>query len=125
MAHVPVVLVDGENVRRSRWPNVSADELVERCCEWARAAGAEAVVVFDGGEAGERAVDDRCAVARSGAESADDWLVRRAAELDAAGRAYWLVTSDRALRNVAGRHAQRVIGGGGFLSELSVSRRGR
>jgi hypothetical protein len=31
---------------------------------------------------------------------------------------YWLVTSDRGLRERAGGGADRVIGGGGFLHEL-------
>lgn len=116
------MLVDGENVRRSRWPNLSAEELVERSCAWARAAGVEAVVVFDGGRPGERAVDERCTVAWSGNESADDWLVRRARELEAEGRPFWLVTSDRALRAAAGRAAARTLGGGGFLKSLGGER---
>jgi predicted RNA-binding protein with PIN domain len=114
------VLVDGENVRRSRWPNLSRDELVERCCEWAAREGMRAVVVFDGGEPGEERVDERCSVAGTGGESADDWLVRRAAELAADARAYWLVTSDRALRAAAGDQAERTIGGGSFLRELEA-----
>ena len=31
---------------------------------------------------------------------------------------YWLVTSDRELRELAGRGAERVIGGGTFANEL-------
>jgi hypothetical protein len=46
----------------------------------------------------------------TGPESADDWIARRAAELDD----YWLVTSDRELRERAGVRAERVIGGGSF-----------
>jgi predicted RNA-binding protein with PIN domain len=114
------VLVDGENVRRSAWPNISADELVERCRAWAAANDVDAIVVFDGGEPSERTVDERCTVARSGFESADEWLERRAAELYAAGRVYWLVTSDRALRVAAGRDAERTIGGGSFLRDLGA-----
>jgi hypothetical protein len=112
------VLVDGENVRRSRWPNVSRDELVERCCSWAEGNGVDALVVFDGGEPDERPVGRRCAVVGSGRESADAVLARRAGELHAEGRPYWLVTSDRALRSAAGADADRTIGGGSFVRAL-------
>jgi len=71
---VALVLVDAENVRRSQWPNISEEELVELVREWAK----------------------------------------RAAELDG----YWLVTSDRELRERAGGRAERVIGGGSFANEL-------
>ena len=113
------MLVDGENVRRSRWPNLSPDELVERTCAWAAKAGVRAVVVFDGGRPGDRFVDDRCAVVHTGGEIADDWIARRAAGLREEGRRYWLVTSDRELRARAGADAERTIGGGGFLGQIS------
>jgi predicted RNA-binding protein with PIN domain len=106
------VLVDAENVRRSLWPNIGREQLVELVHAWTADNGHEAVVVFDG-DAPEGAVG-------SGAESADDWIARRAAELRAAGRPYWLVTSDRGLRARAGGGAERVIGGGGFLRELGL-----
>ena len=41
-------------------------------------------------------------------------IVRETAELDR----YWLVTSDRELRERAGERAERVIGGGAFIREL-------
>ena len=47
-------------------------------------------------------------------ESADDRIVRETAELDR----YWLVTSDRELRERAGGRAERVVGGGAFVREL-------
>jgi len=87
------VLVDAENVRRSRWPNVAREELERRVREWAAREGHEAVVVFEG------------------AESADDWIARQ-------GGPYWLVTSDRELRRRCGDRAVRVTGGGAFLMEL-------
>ncbi|HEX6699509.1 MAG TPA: NYN domain-containing protein [Gaiellaceae bacterium] len=102
------VLVDGENVRRSAWPNVSRERLIELAREWAAANGHEVVVVFDGGAPEE--ADD---VVGSGEETADEWIVREAGRLGA----FWLVTSDRALRAAAG--AERTIGGGAFLRELS------
>ena len=108
-------------MRRSRWPNVSREELVERCCAWARENDVRAIVVFDGGRPAESSVDDRCAVVHTGGEVADDWLVRRAAELASAGHTCWLVTSDRALRAAAAGHVVRTIGGGSFLRELDPS----
>lgn len=82
------------------WPNIPADELVERCRAWAEAHGHEPIVVFEG------------------RESADDQIARRAGELRAAGRPFWLVTSDRELRERAGEHAERIVGGGSFAREL-------
>jgi rRNA-processing protein FCF1 len=52
-------------------------------------------------------------------ETADDQIARAAAELD---EPYWLVTSDRELRERAGRAAERVIGGGTFVRKLSAAR---
>jgi predicted RNA-binding protein with PIN domain len=109
-----LVLVDGRNVQRSRWPNVSDEELVAAVELWAHGEGYEAVVVFDGA-APEGAVG-------TGGESADDWIARRAAELE---EPFWLVTSDRELRRRAGGAAERIIGGGSFLGVLGLNRRGR
>jgi hypothetical protein len=103
--HTPrivTVLVDARNVLRSLWPNLREDEVVEGTRAWAAEEGVDAEVVFDG-----RAPDGGIA---TGAESADDWIVRRAGELDS----YWLVTSDRELRERAGGRAERVVGGGAF-----------
>jgi hypothetical protein len=96
-----VVLVDAENVRRSRWPNLSGNELVERCREWAGREGVEVEVVFE---------------PPSG--TADDVIAERAKALAAGGSPYWLVTSDRGLRELAGAQAARVIGGGAFVKLL-------
>lgn len=117
-----IVLVDGRNVQRSRWPNISDEELLEACCAWAAGEGQRAVVVFDGG-APEREPDGACEVVGTGGESADDWIARRAAELAAEGEAYWLVTSDRELRRRTGGDAARTTGGGGFLGLLGLDRR--
>jgi len=103
---VTKVFVDGRNVQRSQWPNLSDEELLERCRDWAERNGHEVVLVFDG-EAPAGAIG-------SGAESADDWLIREVPRHPGA----WLVTSDRALRDAAAANAERVIGGGGFLREL-------
>jgi hypothetical protein len=103
---VAKVFVDGRNVQRSQWPNLSDEELVRRVEAWAARHGHEAVIVFDG-EAPAGAIG-------SGHESADDWLIRELPQHPGA----WLVTSDRALRDAAGAEADRIIGGGGFLKEL-------
>ena len=101
-----LVFVDGRNVQRSQWPNLSDEELVQRVRDWAERHGHEAILVFDG-DAPEGAIG-------SGGESADDWLIREVPKHPGA----WLVTSDRALRDAAATNAERVIGGGGFLREL-------
>ena len=114
---MPTVLVDGRNVLRSQWPNIPEDELVTLACEWAKRTEVRVVVVFDG-RAPAGPESDHCAVVGTRAESADDWLTRRAAELRADGERFWLVTSDRALREAAGAGAERTIGGGSFANEL-------
>jgi hypothetical protein len=47
-------------------------------------------------------------------ETADEWLIREAGRF----APYWLVTSDRELRELAGPGAERVIGGGAFAKGL-------
>jgi hypothetical protein len=84
-------------VRRSQWPNISRDRLIELVAAWGEREGLDPLVVFEGDE------------------SADDRIVREVASRDGP---YWLVTSDRALRERAGGGADRVIGGGSFLREL-------
>ena len=69
------------------------------------------MIVFDG-SAPENAIG-------TGRESADDWLTREAARFAEARETFWLVTSDRELRERAGKSAARVIGGGRFARELS------
>jgi hypothetical protein len=91
------VLVDAENVRRSVWPNISPEELVGLAEEWGKENDVDVRVVFEPED-----------------ETADEWLIR-----EASGFApYWLVTSDRELRELAGGGAERVIGGGSFAREL-------
>ena len=105
--------MDGRNVQRSRWPNVSSEELLDAVQRWAADERHEAIVVFDG-RAPEGAIG-------TGAESADDWIARRAGGHE--GGELWLVTSDRELRRRAGRRAARTTGGGGFLRLLGLDRR--
>jgi hypothetical protein len=101
-----LVFVDGRNVQRSQWPNLSDEELLEQAQAWADRHAHELVVVFDG-QAPAGAIG-------SGGESADDWLIREIPKHPGS----WLVTSDRALRDAAGTNTERIIGGGGFLREL-------
>jgi predicted nuclease of predicted toxin-antitoxin system len=86
-------------VRRSAWPNVPRAELEPLVADWAAREGVEARVFWEG------------------AETADDRIVREAAALDR----YWLVTSDRGLRERAGKRAEQVVGGGSFLRQLRGS----
>jgi rRNA-processing protein FCF1 len=107
-----IVLVDAPNVRRSLWPNLSPEQVVELLARWAEAEEVEAVAVFDG--PAPQSVPG-VEVVGTGAESADDWITRRVEELS---EPYILVTSDRELRDRAGANAERIIGGGKFAREL-------
>jgi predicted RNA-binding protein with PIN domain len=109
-----IVLVDAPNVRRSLWPNLSPERLVELLARWAESEGAEAIAVFDG-PAPEPVAGVE--VVGTGSESADDWITRKAAELT---EPYVLVTSDRELRVRAGGNAARIVGGGAFARELAA-----
>jgi hypothetical protein len=94
---VATVLIDGENVRRSLWPNLGRDELVSLSRAWAETEGHDAVVVWES------------------SESADDTIAR---EVGRHARPVWVVTSDRELRRRVEASAERVIGGGSFAREL-------
>jgi predicted RNA-binding protein with PIN domain len=118
----PPVLVDAENVRRSLWPNLSPGRLVELACDWSDREARDVVLVFDGsapgGFVGSRE-NGRVRVVGAGSDSADDLLVRAAAEAARTGLRVWLVTSDRELRARVGDAAERVVGGGSFARELA------
>ena len=91
-----VVLVDGENVRRSLWPNLTHDELEQRAGAWGERERHAGGVVW---------------------EPADDRIAAAAEELAAAGTPVWVVTSDRGLKaRVPG--AERILGGGSFARLL-------
>src|SRR5437667_10182982 len=102
------VLVDAENVRRSRWPNLSREKLVERSRAWAHENDKNPLVIFDG-----RPPEDAPDLVR-GEPTADDWLAEHAPEYVP----YWLVTSDRELRRRAGRQADRSARGGASRAPL-------
>jgi predicted RNA-binding protein with PIN domain len=91
------VLVDGENVRRSLWPNIPRDELEELTSKWAAHEGHDVRVVWEG------------------AETADDRIARDVGDLTPP---VWVVTSDRGLRERVQDRAERIIGGGTFAREL-------
>ncbi len=91
-----IVLVDGENVRRSLWPNLGRRELEEHAAAWGAREGHEVRVVW---------------------EPADDRIAAQARALAAAGASFWVVTSDRGLRaRIDG--AERLVGGGAFARGL-------
>ena len=106
------MVVDAENVRRSCWPNLSREELVERTREWAAREGHELLVVFDGAPP-EAAADI------VGSRNADDAIVELAEDLD---RTWWLVTSDRGLRDRVGPYPAQVVGGGSFVRTIQSAR---
>jgi hypothetical protein len=91
------VLVDGENVRRSVWPNIGRDELEHRTRTWGDEHGHEVIVVWEG------------------SETADDRISRVVHELPPP---LWVVTSDRELRGRVAEHVERVVGGGSFARQL-------
>jgi hypothetical protein len=97
LQRVATVLVDGENVRRSLWPNMPKDELEERAAQWAEQHGHDLSVVWEG------------------TDTADDRIAREILELEPP---VWVVTSDRGLRQRVKDHAERLIGGGSFAREL-------
>jgi hypothetical protein len=103
-----LVIVDAENVRRSRWPNVSQEQLVRRAREWAASEGHQLLIVFDGASP-EDAPD------LVGAQHADDAIVELGSGLD---DQWWLVSSDRGLRERVGSGPSRVVGGGSFLRTI-------
>ena len=103
-----LVVVDAENTRRSRWPNISRGDLVDRAREWAVREGHDLLIVFDG-EPPEQAPD------LVGSRNADDTIVEITATLD---RPWWLVSSDRGLRVRLGDRPARVIGGGTFSQTI-------
>ena len=105
---VALVVVDAENVRRSRWPNISREALVDRAREWAVRENHELLIVFDG-EPPEQAPD------LVGSRDADDAIVELTARLD---RPWWLVSSDRGLRARLGDRPARIIGGGSFSQTI-------
>ena len=107
-ARRPVVIVDAENVRRSLWPNLSREELVERVRAWAARKSNDVRIVFDSSPP-EDAPD------LVGSNYADDAIVQLVDELEGP---VWVVTSDRGLRERLSGRVDRIIGGGRFARSL-------
>jgi hypothetical protein len=92
------VLVDGENVRRSVWPNISRPDLERLVTAWGEEHGHDARIVWEG------------------PGSADDRIAHEVRDL---AQPVWVVTSDRELRGRVAEHVERVVGGGSFARELT------
>lgn len=129
MASTPraLVLVDGTNVARSaEWISRVGDlgdvgdlarRLVDAVASWAAATGRQVLIVFDGPSPGGGSPS--CSVVGSGSgRTADDVIEREAAGARTASRAHWIVSSDRAVREVAGMRADRVLAASEFVEEL-------
>ena len=91
------VLVDGENVRRSVWPNIGRDDLERRTRDWGQTHEHEVIVVWEGDE------------------TADDRIARTVYELPPP---LWVVTSDRELRSRVADRVEHIVGGGSFARQL-------
>jgi predicted RNA-binding protein with PIN domain len=126
---VKIVLVDGRNVMRSRWPNIPAERLLDLTRAWAEREGARIVVVFDGRAPGEsiglRELDERMTIVGTGHGSADDWIAEHAKETAQNGPRLWLVSSDRGLTARVAGYVEHVIGGGSFAARLEELDRNR
>lgn len=99
--------------------------LVDALCSWAPVAGVEVHVVFDGAgpwRPGKVRASADVIVIGSGRAEGDDVLERRASNAHRDRRTYWLATSDRALQQVAGARAERVIDADDLVRELEQSR---
>lgn len=119
-----IALIDAENVRRSRWPNLPSDELLSRSLDWANREGVRAWLVCDGqtpsGAVGEQDLGAGHKAVGTSGETADDWIIRQARDFRSNQQPYWLITSDRLLRDLAGGEAARILGGGSFLRKLDI-----
>jgi predicted RNA-binding protein with PIN domain len=129
-----VVLVDGSNVARTREWGAIADtredhdlrrRLVDAICSWAGSQDHDVVVAFDGAgpwAPGVVRASPRVEVEGTGAASGDAVLERRAQQLRLGHRAHWIVTSDNALRQVAGAGADRQLDSAAFVGLLADPR---
>ncbi len=95
------MVVDGENVRRATWPNMSREDLAERVAVWGQTHGYAVSVVWEG------------------TSPADDVIAERVRDLDGP---VWVVTSDRELRERVAPYTERLLGGGSFVRELDAYR---
>ena len=113
MSDAPVkVLIDARNVQRSRWPNLSDSELVELAEALGRRTWARARDRVRRAALRTERSEQVAKVPTTG------WLAKPT-RLAEAGEPFWLVTSDRELRERAGPGADKVVGGGTFVRELT------
>ena len=105
---MPLVIVDAENVRRSQWPNLSHEGSSD-----ARESGPH--VKATSYRSSSTARRPRTRRTSCGSRDADDAIVELAAPID---DPWWLVSSDRGLRERVGDGPERVIGGGSFLRSI-------
>jgi predicted RNA-binding protein with PIN domain len=98
---VATVLVDGENVRRSRWPNIGKRELEALCERWAQRHGHDVLVIWESDESADERIER------------DSGLVPEPV---------WVVTSDRELRDRVRTRVEHFVGGGAFVRELTGQR---
>jgi predicted RNA-binding protein with PIN domain len=137
-----VVLVDGSNVARSSaWAaamrrdqsdrlgagrQADADpraRLLDQILEWTTVSGTDVVVVFDGEGplgAGRSSWSRAFLVIGAGSTDGDTVVEQEAARLRREGAQVRLVTDDHALANVAGAHAQAVLGVDHFVAQLAT-----
>jgi hypothetical protein len=105
---VTLVVVDAENVRRSLWPNLSRDELVGRARDWAAREGHELLIVFDGRPPRTHPISS----------ARPTPTTRSSSSRSTSARVWWLVSSDRALREHVGDAPNRIVGGGSFVRTI-------
>lgn len=128
-----MVLVDGSNVARCEsWRRQVGEgasdhdlrlRLVDAICSWAAGEGYEVQVAFDGAgpwRPGSVQASDLVEVIGTGAREGDDVVERLAADYRRADRTHWVVSSDQALRQVAGAGAERVVGADEFVTAVAA-----
>lgn len=138
-----LVLVDGTNIAHAlAWTGSAAPRagggrraavedaarrLVDASVGWAARADVDVLVTFDGAGpfgAGELRCSPSAVVVGTGSRDADSVLEDHASATCRSGGRWWLVTSDRALREVAGAGADRVLGARAWLREIGLDGEG-
>ena len=136
-----VVLVDGSNVAHSdAWTRIVQREqgevphanhhmdsdprarLLDWILAWTTSSGADIVAVFDGEGplgAGRTQWNHAFLVVGSGKVDGDRVVEQEAVRLRSEGLPFRLVTSDRALAEVAGAHAEQVLEAAAFVAALA------
>ena len=112
-------IVDGSNVLgANRHSDDAKRGLVRLLASFARAKRTRVACIFDGPEPGNFATHlGPVSVAFSGARSADELIVERAAN----GRGWSVVTSDRGLAARVERRQVSIVTPGAFLREIELA----